>query len=219
MTRTRTARLRDALTAPASSTRLQAALSAGTTPEPDQVGVLVERCAVEPDFYVRDMLTWALVRHDASAVVPLLLTELGSDVPQARAQALHTLSKIGHPDTWPAITRALLLDADDEVARAAWRTAAGLVPAGQEVDLAETLSTQFGRGGRDVQLSLSRAFVVLGDPAAAVVERAAADPDPAVSTHALATARLMEDPDEGFDAAIHDARRVVALRAAPVVAG
>jgi hypothetical protein len=70
-----------------------------------------------------------------------------------------------------------------------------------------------------VQLSLSRAFVVLGEPAVAVVERAAADLDPAVSAHALATARLMEDPDEGFDAAIHDARRVVALRAAPAVAG
>jgi pimeloyl-ACP methyl ester carboxylesterase len=35
-------------------------------------------------------------------------------VAQARSQSLHTLSKIGEPDVWPAITRSLLRDADDE---------------------------------------------------------------------------------------------------------
>lgn len=221
MTRARTSeptsRLGSALSAPLSSTRLQAALAAGTTPAVEDVEVLVERCAVEPDFYVRDMLTWALVRNDTATVVERLLPELGSDVAQARAQALHTLSKIGDPDTWPAITSALLLDDDDEVARTAWRTAARLVPAGAEAALAETLSTQLNRGGREVQLSLSRALVALGEGAAAVVERATSDPDPGVSAHAVATGRLMEDPDEGFDAAIFEARRVVALRAAPDV--
>ncbi|WP_200940529.1 HEAT repeat domain-containing protein [Cellulomonas sp. Leaf334] len=220
MTHARTSsRLRSALSAQAPSTRLQAALAAGSAPAVEDVEVLVERCAIEPDFYVRDMLTWALVRNDTATVVERLLPELGSDVAQARAQALHTLSKIGDPDTWPAITPALLLDDDDEVARTAWRTAAGLVPVGAEAALAETLSTQLDRGGREVQLSLSRALVALGEGAAAVVERATSDPDPGVSAHAVATVRLMEDPDEGFDAAIFEARRVVALRAAPDVTG
>lgn len=206
-----------ALEAPASSARLQAALTAGMRPDPANVDVLVARCATEPDFYVRDMLTWALTRHDPSAVVERLMRELRSDVPQGRSQALHTLSKIGDPRTWPAITTDLLQDADDEVARTAWRTAAGLVPEGAEAGLAETLSTQFGRGDRDVQRSLSRVVVTLGEVATSVVERAGTDPDPGVRAHAIATARLMRDPDEDFDAAIAEARRTVALRRAPLV--
>lgn len=39
------------------SVRLRAALGVGTAPDPRFVGKLVERCAVEPEFYVRDMLT------------------------------------------------------------------------------------------------------------------------------------------------------------------
>ncbi|WP_308221483.1 HEAT repeat domain-containing protein [Microbacterium kunmingense] len=58
------AALRAALETPDASHRLQAALSAGTRPDPEFIDVLVARCAVEPDFFVRDMLTWALVRQD-----------------------------------------------------------------------------------------------------------------------------------------------------------
>lgn len=215
----RTARVTAALAAPTSSVRLRAALAAGSDPAPEQVDALVRRCAVEPDFFVRDMLTWALTRHDTPAVVARLLPELGSDVAQARAQALHTLSKIGRPGTWSAITPALLQDGDDDVARAAWRTAADLVPAGEEAALAVTLATQLGRGDRHVRLSLSRALVALGDAAVPVVERATTHPDPGVRAHATATARLLADPDAGFDDAVDEARRVVALRNAPVVPG
>ena len=209
--------LRTALESDDESVRLQAALAAGRAPAREYVDVLVEQCAVEPDFYVRDMLTWALTCHDSSMVVPRLLTELGSDVPQARAQSLHTLSKIGDPSTWPAVSASLLMDADDEVARAAWRTGAVLVPDEEVARLAETLATQFNRGDRDLQLSLSRAFVALGDGASAVVDRATTDPDPGVRAHAIATARLRQDPDADFDAAIAEAKRVFTLRGAPLV--
>lgn len=214
-------RLRDALGAPAASARLQAALTAGSTPDPEYVEVLIERCATEPDFFVRDMLTWALTRHDTSTVIERLLPELGSDVAQARAQALHTLSKIRDPGTWPAVTPALLQDQDEQVARTAWRTAAGLVPDGRHAArLAETLSTQLNRGDRDLQLSLSRAFVALvalGDEAVAVIERAKTASDVGVRAHATATERLMRDPELGFDDAIAEARRAVALRESPIV--
>ena len=99
------------------SVRLRAALAVGTTPDPRFVDKLIERCAIEPEFYVREMLTWALTRHPASMTVPKLIDELRSERAQARSQALHTLSKIGDRQAWPAITRALLTDADDEVAR------------------------------------------------------------------------------------------------------
>ncbi|TDD66179.1 HEAT repeat domain-containing protein [Actinomadura darangshiensis] len=208
-------RLKTALEAATSSVRLQVALTAGMHPAPEYVEVLVEQCGVEPDFYVRDMLTWALTQHDAASVVDRLLVELKSETAQARSQALHTLSKIGDRRVWPAITTGLLQDEDDEVARAAWRTAAGLVPEGREADLAETLSTQFNRGDRDMQLSLSRAFVTLGPAAASVVERAKADRDDGVRTHAIATEHLIRNPDAGFDAAIEEAHRITALLGAP----
>src|SRR3954468_23663798 len=154
-----------ALSANDESVRLKAALAIGSHPDPGLLDILVERCAVEPDFYVRDMLTWALLRLPSDITLPRLIAELRSERAQARSQALHTLSKIKDASAWPAITRSLLRDSDDEAARSAWRAAVVLVPTGQEKDLAEELATQLGRGDRDVQLSLSRALVTLGEEA------------------------------------------------------
>ncbi|MGX1135266.1 HEAT repeat protein [Streptomyces glaucescens] len=194
-----------------SSVRLRAALAAGTTPDPRFVGKLVERCAIEPEFQVREMLTWALTRHSSSTTVPTLVEELRSRRPQARSQALHTLSKIGDRRAWPAITRALLTDADDEVARSAWRAAVALVPEGEEPELAEVLATQLGRGERPTRLSLSRALIALGEAAVPVLRAAMADPVPGVRRHAIATERLSRDPDAGFEYAIEEAKRIVVL--------
>ncbi|MFD8014811.1 HEAT repeat domain-containing protein [Streptomyces sp. NPDC058955] len=193
------------------SVRLRAALAAGTTPDARFVDALVERCAVEPEFFVRDMLTWALTRHPVELTFPRTLRELGSERAQARGQALHTLSKLGDRRAWPAITRGHLTDADDEVARAAWRTAVLFVPDGEETALAEVLASQLGRGGRDTQLSLSRALIELGDVILPVLGAASTAPDPGVRAHALATERILRDPDTGFAYAIEEAKRVVAL--------
>ncbi|WSA22497.1 HEAT repeat domain-containing protein [Streptosporangium subroseum] len=193
------------------SVRLRAAMAVGTTPDPRFIGKLIERCAIEPEFYVRDMLTWALTRHPASMTVPELLKELRSERAQARSQALHTLSKIGDRQAWPAITRALLSDADDEVARSAWRAAVVLVPEGEEPELAAVLSTQLGRGERETQLSLSRALVALGEVILPTLRVAMTDLDLRVRAHAIATERLLRDPDAGFEFAIEEAKRVVAL--------
>ncbi|GHB55169.1 hypothetical protein GCM10010347_26360 [Streptomyces cirratus] len=194
-----------------SSVRLRAAMAVGTTPGPHFVGKLIERCAIEPEFFVRDMLTWALTRHPVSMTLPALVREVRSERAQARSQALHTLSKIGDRQAWPAITRALLSDADDEVARSAWRTAVVLVPEGEEPALAAVLATQLGRGERETQLSLSRALVALGEVTGPALLAATTAPDPRVSAHALATQRLLRDPEAGFEFAIEEAKRAVAL--------
>ncbi|MFF7853418.1 HEAT repeat domain-containing protein [Streptomyces sp. NPDC007904] len=193
------------------SVRLRAALTVGTAPDPRFVDRLVERCAVEPEFHVREMLTWALTRHSSSRTVPKLIDELRSERAQARSQALHTLSKVGDRHAWPAITRALLTDADDEVARSAWRAAVVLVPAGEKSALAAVLATQLGRGGRETRLSLSRALIALGEVITPTLRAAMADADPRVRLHAIATERLLTDPDAGFESAIEEAKRVVAL--------
>ncbi|MGW2748206.1 HEAT repeat domain-containing protein [Streptomyces sp. NPDC001450] len=194
-----------------SSVRLRTALAVGMTPDPRFVDKLIERCAIEPEFFVRDMLTWALTRHPVSMTLPELLREARSERAQARSQALHTLSKIGDRQAWPAITRTLLSDADDEVARSAWRAAAVLVPEGEESALAKVLATQLGRGDRETQLSLSRALVALGEVIVPALRSATTAPDPRVRAHAHATQRLLLDPDAGFEFAIEEAKRVVAL--------
>lgn len=180
------------------SERLQVALTAGTKPHPDHVTVLIAQCRSEPDFYVRDMLTWALNRHCAEATVPLLLEELHCDIAQARSQALHTLSKIGDARAWPAITDELLEDPDDEVARAAWRAAAGVVPEAGAVGLARRLTDQLGRGDRDVRLSLSRAFVELGQAAETALREVIADID-AAETRGATDKSVSEDAGPNGD--------------------
>jgi HEAT repeat protein len=209
--------LADRLAHPDPSARLQAALDAGTYPEPDAVDVLVDRCAIEPDFFVRDMLTWALTRLPRERTVPRLLTELESAEPQARSQALHSLSKIGDRSAWPAISRELLHDADDEVARSAWRAAVALVPADARPALAADLAQELGRGGVDLQRSLSRALVAIGDDIGPVLAGAvAAHRSPDVIAHAIATRRLLDDPDGAFALDLEEAKRIHILRGAPV---
>jgi len=201
-----------ALTDDDKSMRLKAALAIGSDPEPGLVDTLVARCAIEPDFYVRDMLTWALTRLPSVITVPRLLSELSSERAQARSQALHTLSKIRDASAWPAITRSLLRDADDEVARSAWRAAVVLVPRGQESNLAEELAAQLGRGDRKLQLSLSRALVALGEQVIApVLGKAMASDDPGVRVHASATQRLLREPDSGSELALEEAKRMFVL--------
>lgn len=203
--------LLDALDAGSSSARLQAVLAIGTQADPGFVDALVARCAIEPDFFVRDMLTWALTRLPSEVTVPRLREELRSERAQVRSQALHTLSKIGDGNAWAAITRSLLHDADDEVARSAWRAAVILVPAGERGGLAVELAAQLGRGDRDVRLSLSRALVALGEVIVPALRSGLASDDPTVRAHARATRLLLHDPDAGFDHAVDEAKRIVAL--------
>ncbi|HEY3827206.1 MAG TPA: HEAT repeat domain-containing protein [Bryobacteraceae bacterium] len=211
-----------ALAAGDASMRLKAVLAIGSNPDPGLLDTLIARCAIEPDFYVRDMLTWALTRLPSEITLPGLLAELRSERAQARSQALHTLSKIKDPGAWPAITRSLLCDPDDEVARSAWRAAVVLVPNGQEKDLAGELAGQFGRGDREMQLSLSRALVALKEKAARgeeegeevvgpALRKAMACGDPGVRAHASAVERLLRNPDTGSANAVNEAKRIFAL--------
>lgn len=210
-------RLKAELEAESATARLHTVMAAGMRPHDRYIDVLVERFGVEPDFHVRDTLTWALINHDRTLTLERVLPELNSDVAQARAQALHTLSKLGDERGWPAITNEHLTDPDDQVAQTAWRAAAALVPEGEAAALAEVLATQFGRGDRATQRGLSRALAALGEAATPVIERAKKHANPAVRTHAVVTEKMVKDPDVGFDVALATARRTAALQGAPSV--
>lgn len=192
-----------------SSVRLRTAMTVGS--EPGLVEALLARCAVEPDFFVRDMLTWALTRQPVELTVPKVLAELQAESAQARSQALHTLSKLGVPSTWTAITPELLRDPDDEVARTAWRAAVVLAPVDEREALAAELVTQLGRGDRMVQLSLSRALVALDDLIEPYLQPVLTSTDPRVRAHARATMLLLRDPDAAFAADVDAAKRIDAL--------
>jgi hypothetical protein len=105
----------------------------------------------------------------------------------------------------------LLHDADDDVARSAWRAAVVLVPAEERERLADELVAQLGRGDREVRLSLSRALVALGDVIEPALRKGLASADPEVRAHARATERLLLDPDAAFDLAVDEATRVAVL--------
>ena len=181
------ATLKALLESPDKSVRLQAALAAGTYPEDSYIEVLVKQCAHEPDFFVRDTLSWALMRHEISKVVERLKSELNSDNPQARSQALHTLSKIGDKQFYSLITNEHHFDPLDKVAVTAWRAASVLVPDSEISVLAKILVSQLGRGDSDVQFDLTRFLCALGDSIVQPLSEAASTSNEAVKLHAAFT--------------------------------
>jgi HEAT repeat protein len=172
------------LKSPDQSVRLKAALAAGTYPNLDHIEVLIRQCASETDFFVRDTLSWALMRQDRPTVVQSLIPELKSANPQSRSQALHTLSKIGDQNNYSLITTELLLDADDFVASTAWRSASVLVPDADKPALVEILISQLGRGDSDTQFGLTRFLCAIGEPIVAPLMHAAQSADETVRTQA-----------------------------------
>ena len=178
------ATLQALLASPDQSARLKAALAAGTYPDPAYIEILVTQCSHEPDFFVRDTLSWALMRHDVKEVVERLKPELNSKVAQARSQALHTLSKIGDKANYPLITLEHYLDDVDKVAVTAWRTASVLVPESERLTLTKILLTQLGRGDSDMQFDLTRFLCALGECIVEPLQEAAKSDKEVIRIHA-----------------------------------
>ena len=179
--------LRALLDSPDQSVRLNAALAAGTYPEDDFIEVLISQCAIESDFFVRDTLSWALMRNDVAKVVKRLKIELQSPNLQAKSQAIHTLSKIGDKTNYPLITDEMLFDSDDFIASTAWRVASVLVPEDQKPNLVTKLITQLGRGDSDVQFGLTRFLCALGDYIIDPLTEASKSEDEVISNQAKFT--------------------------------
>ena len=181
------ATLQTLLASPDQSVRLKAALAAGTYPEVEFIEVLVSQCAIESDFFVRDTLSWALMRNDVAKVVERLETELQSSNPQAKSQAIHTLSKIGDKTNYSLITDEMLFDSDDFIASTAWRVASVLVPDEQKAILVKKLITQLGRGDSDTQFGLTRFLCALGECIVEPLTEASKSADETLSNQAKFT--------------------------------
>ena len=179
--------LRALLDSPDQSVRLKAALAAGTYPEDEFIEILISQCAIEPDFFVRDTLSWALMRNDVSKVVKYLETELQSSNNQAKSQAIHTLSKIGDKANYRLINDEMLFDSDDFMAATAWRVASVLVPNDQKPELVKKLITQLGRGDSDTQFGLTRFLCALGECIVDPLTEASKSPEEVISNQAKFT--------------------------------
>lgn len=167
--------------------RLQAAMTAGTYPDDAYIDVLVAQCAHESDFFVRDTLSWALMRHEVNKVVDRLKVELISENTQAKSQALHTLSKIGDKKFYSLITNDHHFDSSDKVAVTAWRAASVLVPESEKPALTNVLVSQLGRGDSDLQFDLTRFICALGDSIIEPLKQAAESDKEEVRLHAAFT--------------------------------
>ena len=178
------ATLQELLNSPDQSARLRAALSAGTYPDLSHIDVLIKQCATEPDFFVRDTLSWALMRQDRETVEARLIPELNSSNSQARTQAIHTFSKIGDKKNYSLITKEMLLDPDDSVASTAWRAASVLVPDEEKAALVQVLISQLGRGDSDTQFGLTRFLCAIGQPIVEPLTEVAKSADERIRTHA-----------------------------------
>ena len=181
------------------SVRLKAALTAGTYPKTEYIKILVSQCAIEKDFFVRDTLSWALMRHEREQVLEHLVPELQSTVPQARSQALHTLSKIGDKNNYPLITTDHLFDPDDVVASTAWRAASVFVPDDQKEFLVKILITQLGRGDGDIQFNLTRILCNIGELIVEPLTHAASSEIEKVRIHAQITLMRYRELDIEFN--------------------
>ena len=181
------ATLEELLKSPDQSVRLKAALAAGTYPEAEYIEILVTQCSHEPDFFVRDTLSWALMRHEIGKVVDRLKPELNSENPQAKSQALHTLSKIGDKQFYSLITNEHFFDSQDKVAVTAWRAASVLVPDSEKSALTRILITQLGRGDSDLQFDLTRFLCALGEVIIEPLQQASESKKDEVRLHAAFT--------------------------------
>lgn len=86
--------------------RIQAAIDLGTAGDDKALDALVSALATEPDFFVRESITWALVRIGAP-VVPQMIRLVEDGDPTVQLSAVHVLGKLGDSAAAPALIQAL----------------------------------------------------------------------------------------------------------------
>lgn len=168
--------LRGALS-PDVQVRLRAALRLGTLADASAAAELVALLVSEPDPYVRETLTWAVVRQPEAAV-PHLVAALGGEAP-SRVQVLHALSKIQDPATVEHVL-PLVDDPHPDVAAKAWWVLGRTGHAASATVLLERL----GRHDDEQRRALTRALEQLGEPAVPGLGAALSDDDPEVRLQA-----------------------------------
>jgi HEAT repeat protein len=140
--------LTDDLHHPDKNVRSQAAVSLGKLGDTNLLPALLDALITEPDLYVREDITWALVRMKDAALQPLIAL-LDDANPHTRHEATHVLTKIGGQAVIDPLLHALH-DTDPTVIS---KAAFGLGQIGDERALPALLRL-VGHGNRDLQTML-----------------------------------------------------------------
>lgn len=163
---------------PDESIRQRAALALGSLVTADLAPQLAAMLWAEPDFFVRETLTWVLVRV-GDAALPHALAALGDERAQVRFDAVHLIGKIGDAAALPAVL-PVTADADDDVAAKARFV---LTRLGDPAAI-PALTAYLGRGGDDRRTELTRDLATFGAAAVPHLEEALGHDDEEVRRHA-----------------------------------
>jgi HEAT repeat protein len=181
-------RLQGELRHPDKNTRANAAVELGKLGDASTADLLVEALAAERDFFVREYLTWSIVRM-ADAATPLLIRMLHDARPQARHGAAHTLSKIADPRATAALIATLRDDDRAVVSKAAF--ALGAIGA---VEAVPAIVNLLGGTDRELQSTLVSVLERFGANALPAVVDALAHADAQVRAHAAEILGVIADP-------------------------
>lgn len=185
------------------SVRQRAAMYLGTHADDSCAAELVSILVDEPDFYVRETLTWAIVTRAAASypyVVDLLRDDAQREGP-ARVHLLHVLSKIRYPESVAEILPHVD-DEDDAVAAKAWWALGRIHTPGAVAALLDHLGVEQEFRRRELTRALEQAG---GTAVDGLAERLRHDPDPSVRRHAAEALLGIGDPAarEAADALLH----------------
>ncbi len=176
-------RLRDAATLdrliadlqhPDKNVRIAAALEIGKCADATALPSLLERLGMELDFFVRENVTWAVVRIGDAAVMPLV-TLLASDDEPTRFNATHALSKLADARAVPA----LLLQLDDASPGLVQKAVYALGRIGDARAL-PSLVARVGMGPNELRSTVNEALEAFGERAVPSLIARLADGDSAV---------------------------------------
>jgi len=133
---------------PDKNVRSQAAVSIGKLDDANAVNSLIDALITEPDMYVREDITWALVRVKDAALQPLI-SLLDDANPSTRHLATHVLGKIGGQ----AVVDSLIYALHDTEPTVISKAAFGLAQIGDERAIPPLVGL-VGHENRDVQTML-----------------------------------------------------------------
>lgn len=141
---------------PDKNVRIAAALEIGKRADAAALPALLTRLGDEPDFFVRESVTWAVVRIGHTAVLPLIaLLERGDDA--AKFNAAHTLSKLADARAVPALLAAL----DDSSPALVQKAIYALGRIG-DMRALPALLARVGIGARETRTSTNEALEAFG---------------------------------------------------------
>ncbi|UNX54514.1 HEAT repeat domain-containing protein [Georgenia sp. TF02-10] len=179
--------------------RQAAALDLGTLADPGAARALVARLWSEPDFFVRDTLSWAVTRV-AEAAAPLLLDALAGADTASRVQAVHVLSKIADPATTDAIVPLAADDDPDVAAKARW----ALTRIGDPRAI-PALAAQLGTGDSNGRNGLTRDLASFGRAAVPCLVTALTSDEAPMRRHAAEVLCFIGTGAEGATEALTEA--------------